>query len=148
MHTCFCKYLTKVSCAGIIRKLCSTLQTLPDLRNSYIPDGPAQVGIKYTYVQLYMYTQGSPDEIRTPTHTRELIGSSTTAPPPVLSPSSILPPPSSHGVIIPAKRNLVLVSKTLLCRGVTVLTMRYFRSVVKHIFHRQTFCLPHRMVCV
>jgi hypothetical protein len=29
-----------------------------------------------------------------------------------------------------------------------VLTLQYFSSVVKHIFHRQTFCLQHRTMCV
>lgn len=28
------------------------VQTFSDLRTSYIPDGPAQVGIEYTYGQL------------------------------------------------------------------------------------------------
>jgi len=48
------------------------VQTLPNLRSSYIPKVRcmqvkfAHVGITYTYGQLYMYRQGSPSEIHIP----------------------------------------------------------------------------------
>jgi len=80
----------------------NTLQTLPDLA-VHVPEVPVQVGIEYACGQLYMYIQGGPVEIQTPTH-RNLIDRTTTALPVVLSPSSMLPPPSSDGVFFPARK--------------------------------------------
>ena len=39
--------------------------TLPDLRSSYVLEGPALVGIHYTCDQLHMYVQGSLINIQT-----------------------------------------------------------------------------------
>jgi len=41
------------------------LQTLPTLRNRYLPEGPLQATTDYTHGQIFMYTQVSPDEIFT-----------------------------------------------------------------------------------
>jgi hypothetical protein len=80
-------------------------ETLPDLRNSYVPNGPAQFGIEYSYGRQYMYILlGSPSENQTPKHWSLT----------VLSPSSILPPPSSHLTLTPATKNWAWVSKILL----------------------------------
>jgi len=45
MPTWFCDDLTKGS----------TLQTLPNLGNSYFPEGQTPLGIEFTYGQLYAY---------------------------------------------------------------------------------------------
>jgi hypothetical protein len=69
--------------------------------------------VGYTWsIKGYMYIQGSPAHIRTPTHWK-LIGSSMTAPPPVLPLSTILPQPSSHCAFITARKNSACVPKIL-----------------------------------
>jgi hypothetical protein len=67
-----------------------------------------QVGIEYTYgkVYIYVYTQGSPAEIQTPSHWN-VIDRSMTALQPVLSPSSILLPPSSYCAFITASKTKI-----------------------------------------
>ena len=70
-----------------------------------------------------------------------------TAPWSVLSPSNILPPPSLHSAITAARKNSVRVSKMLLSRELTLVTLRHFNSVLKHTFHRQIFCLQHSIIC-
>jgi len=67
------------------------METLHNLRSSYVPEGSAlvqfpQVTIEYTYRQIYIYIQGSPVEIKTATH-RNLTGRSMTAPPPCCRPT-------------------------------------------------------------
>jgi hypothetical protein len=57
-------------------------QTFPDLRNSYVPEDAAQDGTEHLYGQLYVYIQGSPVQVQTPTHWN-LFGHSMTNPPPV-----------------------------------------------------------------
>jgi hypothetical protein len=90
----------------------TSIQTLPDLRNTFFPECSAHVELRTSCIWLYMcvfkyvrmYTKkGSPAEIQTSVH-RKLIGRSMTAPPPVLSPNSILPTRSSH---FPARKNSV-----------------------------------------
>jgi len=41
-------------------------QTFPSLHSSYVPKDMVKGGIEYSCGQLYMYFQGSPDEIQTP----------------------------------------------------------------------------------
>jgi len=91
------------------------IQTLLSLRISYIPEGPAQVGIEYTHDQLYTHTrvfrQRSSTETQTATYWN-LMGRSMTPPPPssthpsVLWSTCILPLPPLHCTLIPAKKNL------------------------------------------
>lgn len=95
---------------SVSRCICFSSEKLPDLWNSYVTDGPAQVqfcagqNAVYTYCQLYMCFEYSPVEIRTPTH-RKPIGRGMTAPPPMLSSSSIRPTISSHCHVILARKN-------------------------------------------
>jgi hypothetical protein len=86
------------------------LQTLPELRNSYVSEGPAQVWIKNTHGQLHMYIQGSPAETPNPTY-KKTVGRSMTNLPPVLSPKSILPPPLPRCTFIPARKTSARLSK-------------------------------------
>jgi hypothetical protein len=67
------------------------METLRDLRSSYVPEGPAQVqfpqvAVEYTYRQLYIYIQSSRVEIQTVTH-RNLTDRSMTATPPCCRPT-------------------------------------------------------------
>jgi len=87
----------------------------------------AQVRIDDTYGQLYVYTQWSPGEIKTPTHWN-LIGRSVTTLLPVQSLSSILPPPSSYYAFIPAKKNWTHISKILFFLS---LFLFYFLRIMK-----------------
>jgi hypothetical protein len=66
------------------------------VRNSYVPEWQAQVGIHCAFGQLRVcvYIQECPLEIRTPADWN-LLDRSLTVPPPVLSPSSTLPPAAS-----------------------------------------------------
>jgi len=70
---------------------------------------------------MYVYRKQSSWNPNSNTTQCNLIGRSMTAPPPVISPSSILPPPSSPRAFIPAAKNLVCVSKTLLFQFFTIL---------------------------
>jgi len=78
---------------------------IPDLRSSYVAEGPAPVnGIVYRYDIVYEEMEMSPVEIRIPAHWT-LIACSQTAPPLVLSPSTILPS-SSHCAFVPTRKNV------------------------------------------
>jgi hypothetical protein len=93
------------------------VQTFPDLSNNYVPKSwrkanYVQVGIQYTYDQIYthicMYVKRSLVENQTPKLWR-LIGRSMVAPPALLSPSSILPPTSSRRAVTAARKNWAIV---------------------------------------
>jgi len=143
MSTWFCDNLTESSCTGIIHKLCSTLQTLPNLGNSYFAEGQTSFGIEFTYGQLYTYIwvlmkSGIQQTGTWPAATRPL--------------RRLCYRPS---VTFQHLRLILLLFQQRKMRWafqkvgkVPVLTLRYFSSVVKHIFHRQTFCLQHRIICV
>ena len=97
------------------------IQTLPDLRNCYVPENPAQIEFCASRYWIHLwsteyictYAQVSPVEIQTTAHWN-LIGHSITAPSLVLSPSSILPPPSSRCAFITARKNLLRASKKIM----------------------------------
>jgi hypothetical protein len=57
-------------------------KALYDLGNSYVSEDPTQVGIEYTYGEIYTYTQGSQLKSKLQ-HTENLIGRNTTASPPL-----------------------------------------------------------------
>ena len=61
------------------KKIYWWLQTLPTLRNRYIPEVPLQVTTQYTHCQLFTYIQGSPDEISAEWYTRKTNSSFYTA---------------------------------------------------------------------
>jgi hypothetical protein len=63
----------------------------------------ARVFTEDIYGQLYVYLQGRPVQIQTPTHYK-FIDSSMTTPPTALSPNRILPL-TSHCAFIPAEKN-------------------------------------------
>ena len=89
-----------------------SIQTFPDLHNSYVAVGQTQVEfcasrlIRYTYGQIYLYLEANGVEIQAESTHWKLRGHCMTAPLSVLSPSSILPPCSSDCVVIPAKENM------------------------------------------
>jgi len=78
-----------------------------------VSEGPAQVGILYTWGQPYLRIKGSPGDIHAPAHWNP-IGCNVSAVPSVLSPSSILVPPSSHCVFSIGRKNLVHILKIFL----------------------------------
>jgi len=78
------------------------------LSNSYALEGPRQVGIEDSDSLLYMYTQGRPADIQTPTHWNLTGCSRTTLP--YISPSSILPSPSTHSAFTPWSKNFACIS--------------------------------------
>jgi len=83
------------------------------ISNSYALEGPGQVGIEDSDSLLYMFTQGRPADIQTPTQWN-LTGCSGTTLPPMLSPSSILPSPSTHSAFTPWSKNLACISTMFL----------------------------------
>jgi hypothetical protein len=80
----------------------------PGFTPFYVPE----VGTEYSYGHIYVYIQGKPVEMQTPTHWK-FFGSGITAPPPLLSPSSILSSPLPRCTIVPARKN------TACCKNVT-----------------------------
>jgi hypothetical protein len=105
-----------VGAVSPVNSTCAGLTFLKAQRQSNF----VQVRTVYSCSLLCMCIQSSPVKTRTPTQSN-LIGRSMTAPPPVLSPSSILPPPSPPCAFIPATKNLMCVSKTLLFQFFTFL---------------------------
>jgi hypothetical protein len=74
-----------------------------------VSEGPAQVGIQYTYGQMYMRIKGSLGDNHAPAHWNP-IGCSVNAVPPVLSPSSIFLLPF-HYTFNTERKNLAQVLK-------------------------------------
>jgi len=61
----------------------STLtETLPDPGKNYVPEGPVQVGIQYSYDLLYVYLKGRAAEMQTSAYSN-LMGPGITFPLPV-----------------------------------------------------------------
>jgi len=76
------------------------MQTLAEMRNRYVREGPSQVGTEYVCVcvcvcgQLYIYIQGGPVEIQTPAYPGTWsVATWPAGRPPVLLLSSVLPSP-------------------------------------------------------
>jgi hypothetical protein len=95
----------------ILRLFQVLLQILPNLHNSYVPDGPAKVTSRtscswYVQGQVHMYMQASSVEIQSRTQWN-LICHSMTTPLPVLWPSIMLLPSLSHCAFITARGSLV-----------------------------------------
>lgn len=97
--------------------ICAMVWSRPDLRGSYVLQGPLQVELcasrNWLCVHIVSFSCGSPAESKTPTYWN-LIGHNMTVLPPVLPSTSIVPSPSLHSVFIPARKNPVRISNMLL----------------------------------
>jgi hypothetical protein len=108
----------------------------------------AQVGMAYTYSQPYIYIQGIPFEVKTPS-LWTIVGCSMAAPSSMSSPSSTLLPPSSHYAFIHARKNMVHISNLsstfikILCLKLCNLTLYNSGSVCTlMISSSDGSCLP------
>lgn len=79
----------------------SKLHKLPELGDFQVAECGAPGEIEFKYDQMYI--QWRSGEIQSPTQWN-LVGRSMTTSSLLLSPSSILPSPSTHGALIPARK--------------------------------------------
>ena len=86
--------------------------TLPDLRGTYILEGPALVGIQYTCGQLHMHVQGSLTDVHTAI--LEPDWPQRDHPAAFVITWQFFLPPKSHCPFIPARKNLAHISELLL----------------------------------
>ena len=107
-----CKIYDYYSKNGIIRLFCFQSNN-HKLKKKHLFDKAQWHNVTYvTYGQLYVYMQGHPVDIQTPTHWY-LISHTLTILLPVLLPSTTFLPHSSHCTFFPTTKNLACVSKIL-----------------------------------